>query len=138
MKARVQWVDGMAFMGETGSGHALVMDGAPDIGGRNIGPRPTELVLLGLGGCTSIDVVMILQKQRQPVRDCIVEVTAERAESIPKVFTKIHVHFIVKGAGLDPKAVERAVNLSADKYCSVSHMLNKTAEITHDFEIVEE
>ncbi|MEO1752070.1 OsmC family protein [Thiofaba sp. EF100] len=138
MKARVQWVDGMAFMGETGSGHALVMDGAPDIGGRNIGPRPTELVLVGLGGCTSIDVVMILQKQRQPVRDCIVEVTAERAESIPKVFTKIHVHFIVKGAGLDPKAVERAVNLSADKYCSVSHMLNKTAEITHDFEIVEE
>lgn len=138
MKARVQWVDGMAFMGETGSGHALVMDGAPDIGGRNIGPRPTELVLLGLGGCTSIDVVMILQKQRQPVRDCIVEVTAERAESHPKVFTKIHVHFIVKGAGLDPKAVERAVNLSADKYCSVSHMLNKTAEITHDFEIVEE
>ncbi|MFZ5466646.1 MAG: OsmC family protein [Pseudomonadota bacterium] len=138
MKARVQWVDGMAFMGETGSGHALVMDGAPDIGGRNIGPRPTELVLVGLGGCTSIDVVMILQKQRQPVRDCIVEVTAERAESIPKVFTKIHAHFVVKGAGLDPKAVERAVNLSADKYCSVSHMLNKTAEITHDFEIVEE
>jgi putative redox protein len=138
MKARVQWVDGMAFMGETGSGHALVMDGAPDIGGRNIGPRPTELVLLGLGGCTSIDVVMILQKKRQPVRDCIVEVTAERSETIPKVFTKIHVHFIVKGTGLDPNAVERAVNLSADKYCSVSHMLNKTAEITHDFEIVEE
>ncbi|MGC8731549.1 MAG: OsmC family protein [Halothiobacillaceae bacterium] len=138
MKARVQWVDGMAFMGETESGHALVMDGAPDIGGRNIGPRPTELVLLGLGGCTSIDVVMILQKQRQPVRDCIVEVSAERADTHPKVFTKIHVHFIVKGAGLDPKAVERAVNLSADKYCSVSHMLNKTAEITHDFEIVGE
>ncbi|HER19826.1 MAG TPA: OsmC family protein [Chromatiales bacterium] len=138
MKARVQWVDGMAFMGETGSGHALVMDGAPDIGGRNIGPRPTELVLVGLGGCTAIDVVMILQKKRQPVRDCIVEVTAERSESIPKVFTKIHVHFIVKGTGLDPAAVERAVNLSADKYCSVSHMLNKTAEITHDFEIIEE
>jgi len=138
MKARVQWVDGMAFMGETGSGHALVMDGAPDIGGRNIGPRPTELVLVGLGGCTAIDVVMILQKKRQPVRDCIVEVTAERSESIPKVFTKIHVHFVVKGTGLDPAAVERAVNLSADKYCSVSHMLNKTAEITHDFEIIEE
>lgn len=138
MKARVQWVDGMAFMGETGSGHALVMDGAPDIGGRNIGPRPTELVLVGLGGCTAIDVVMILQKKRQPVRDCIVEVTAERSESIPKVFTKIHVHFIVKGTGLDPQAVERAVNLSAEKYCSVSHMLNKTAEITHDFEVVEE
>jgi putative redox protein len=138
MKARVQWVDGMAFMGETESGHALVMDGAPDIGGRNIGPRPTELVLLGLGGCTSIDVVMILQKQRQPVRDCIIEVSAERADTHPKVFTKIHVHFIVKGAGLDPKAVERAVNLSADKYCSVSHMLNKTAKITHDFEIVGE
>ncbi len=138
MKARVQWVDGMAFMGETGSGHAVVMDGAPDIGGRNIGARPTEMVLLGLGGCTAIDVVMILQKQRQPVRDCIVEIDAERSESIPKVFTKIRVHFIVKGTGLDPKAVERAVNLSADKYCSVSHMLNKTAEITHDFEIVEE
>lgn len=126
------------LMGETGSGHALVMDGAPDIGGRNIGPRPTELVLVGLGGCTSIDVMMILQKQRQLVRDCIVEVTAERAENHPKVFTKIHVHFIVKGVGLDPKAVERAVNLSANKYCSISHMLNKTATITHDFEIVEE
>lgn len=137
MKARVQWVDGMAFMGETESGHAVVMDGAPDIGGRNIGPRPTELVLVGLGGCTSIDVVMILQKQRQPVEDCIVEITAERSETHPKVFTKIHVHFIVKGTGLDAKAVERAVNLSADKYCSVSHMLNKTATITHDFAIVE-
>lgn len=137
MKARVQWVDGMAFMGETESGHAVVMDGAPEIGGRNIGPRPTEMVLLGLGGCTSIDVVMILQKQRQPVEDCIVEIEAERSETHPKVFTKIHVHFIVKGTGLDAKAVERAVNLSAEKYCSVSHMLNKTATITHDFAIVE-
>ncbi len=138
MKARIQWVDGMAFMAESESGHGLVIDGAPDIGGRNLGPRPTELVLLGLGSCTAIDVVMILQKKRQAVRDCIVELSAERAQEHPKVFTAIHVHFIVKGAKLDPQAVERAISLSAEKYCSVSHMLNKTAKITHDFEIVED
>ncbi|MDD3608638.1 MAG: OsmC family protein [Halothiobacillaceae bacterium] len=132
MKARVKWVDGMAFMGETESGHALIMDGAADIGGRNLGPRPTEMVLLGLGGCTAIDVIFILKKARQPVEDCWIEIEAERADSVPKVFTRIHLRYVVKGGALDPKQVERAVKLSAEKYCSVSHMLNKSAEITHE------
>jgi putative redox protein len=135
MKARVKWVEGMAFMGESESGHAVVMDGAPDIGGRNLGARPTEMVLLGLGGCTAIDVVFILKKARQPVEDCSIEIEAERSDAVPKVFTKIHLHYVVKGAGLDPKQVERAVRLSAEKYCSVSHMLNKAVEITHDHEV---
>lgn len=137
MKARVKWVEGMAFMAESASGHALIMDGAPDIGGRNLGPRPMELVLMGAGGCTSIDVVMILQKSRQDVTDCQVELTAERAEDHPKVFTKIHFHFIVKGRKLKPEVVERAINLSAEKYCSATIMLAKTAAVTHDYEIVE-
>jgi putative redox protein len=137
MKARVKWVEGMAFMAEADSGHAIVMDGAPDIGGRNLGPRPMEMVLMGAGGCTSIDVVMILQKSRQDVTDCQVELTAERAGDHPKVFTKIHFHFIVTGRGLKPEVVERAINLSAEKYCSATIILAKTAEVTHDFEIVE-
>lgn len=137
MKARVKWVEGMAFMAESASGHAMVMDGAPDIGGRNLGPRPMEMVLMGAGGCTSIDVVMILQKSRQDVTDCQVELTAERAEDHPKVFTRIHFHFIVKGRKLKPEVVERAINLSAEKYCSATIMLAKTAAITHDYEIVE-
>jgi putative redox protein len=137
MKARVKWVEGMAFMAESASGHALIMDGAPDIGGRNLGPRPMEMVLMGAGGCTSIDVVMILRKSRQDVTDCEVELTAERAEDHPKVFTKIHFHFIVKGRKLKPEVVERAINLSAEKYCSATIMLAKTAEVTHDYEIVE-
>ena len=137
MKARVKWVEGMAFMAESASGHALVMDGAPDIGGRNLGPRPMEMVLMGTGGCTSIDVVMILQKSRQDVTDCEVELTAERATDHPKVFTKIHFHFIVSGRNLKPEVVERAINLSAEKYCSATIMLAKTAEVTHDYEIVE-
>lgn len=137
MKARVKWVEGMAFMAESASGHALIMDGAPDIGGRNLGPRPMELVLMGAGGCTSIDVVMILQKSRQDVTDCQVELTAERAEDHPKVFTKIHFHFIVKGRKLKSEVVERAINLSAEKYCSATIMLAKTAAVTHDYEIVE-
>jgi len=137
MKARVKWIEGMAFMAESASGHALVMDGAPDIGGRNLGPRPMEMVLMGTGGCTSIDVVMILQKSRQDVTDCEVELTAERATDHPKVFTKIHFHFIVSGRNLKPEVVERAINLSAEKYCSATIMLAKTAEITHDYEIVE-
>ncbi|MEW6613576.1 MAG: OsmC family protein [Pseudomonadota bacterium] len=137
MKARVKWLgqDGMAFVAESGSGHAVVMDGAPGAGGRNLGPRPMEMVLMGLGGCSSFDVVLILQRSRQPIRDCVVEIQAERAESDPKVFTKIHLHFIVYGNGLDPKRVERAIQLSAEKYCSASVMLGKTAEITHDFEV---
>jgi len=136
MKARVKWIEGAAFLGESGSGHAVVMDGPPEGGGRNLGPRPMEMVLLGTGGCTAYDVVAILKKQRQEVLDCVAEIEAERAETDPKVFTRIHIHFIVKGHNLKPEAVERAIRLSAEKYCSASIMLGKTAAITHDYEIV--
>ena len=135
MKCRIKWLDFRSFVGESGSGHSVVMDGAPDAGGRNLGIRPMEMLLLGLGGCTAFDVVSILQKSRQDLVDCEVEIEAERAEDIPKIFTRIHVHFIVSGNDLDPKKVEKAVSLSADKYCSASRMLEKAAEITHDFEI---
>lgn len=138
MKARVKWLDHMSFVGETGSGHSVVMDGAPDSGGRNLAARPMEMVLVGMGGCTAFDVVMILQRARQPISDCVVEIEAERAEEVPKVFTKIHAHYIIKGKGLSEKQVEKAVKLSAEKYCSVSIMLAATAEITHDYEIIEE
>lgn len=137
MRARIKWVEGMSFIGETESGHALVMDGAPDIGGRNLGPRPMELILIGAGGCSSIDVVLILKKSRQQVSDCVVDISAQRADTDPKVFTSIHFHYVVTGKGLKPEQVERAINLSAEKYCSASIMLAKTAQITHDFEIVE-
>lgn len=137
MQARLKWVDGVCFMGETGSGHAVVMDGAPEGGGRNLGPRPMELVLLGTAGCTSYDVITILKKSRQDVRDCWVEIEAARADVDPKVFTKIHFHFVVVGRDLKPDAVERAIKLSAEKYCSASIMLGKTADITHDFELRE-
>ncbi len=137
MKARVKWVEQATFLGESGSGHAVVMDGPPDEGGRNLGVRPMEMLLLGMGGCTAFDVVLILRRGRQPVTDCVVELEAERAEQPPKVFTRIHVHFIVTGRGLSEKQVARAVRLSAEKYCSASIMLGKTAEITHDFEIRE-
>ena len=136
MKARVKWVEGMTFIGESESGHAVVMDASPDVGGRNLGPRPMEMLLLGTGGCSSIDVILILQKMRQQVSDCYVEIEAERAESEPKVFTKIHLHFVVKGKGIKAEAVEKAVKLSAEKYCSASIMLGATAAMTHDFEIV--
>jgi len=138
MKARVKWVDGAMFVGESGSGHAVVMDGPPDAGGRNLGIRPMEMLLLGMGGCTAFDVVLILRRGRQPVTDCVVEIEAERAEEPPRVFTSIHVHFIVSGRGLSEKRVAQAVELSASKYCSASIMLGKAAEITHDFEIVEQ
>lgn len=137
MKARIKWVEDATFLGEAGSGHALVMDGPPESGGRNLGPRPMELLLLGMGGCTAFDVIMILKKSRQPVTDCVVELDAERAEQAPKVFTRIHVHFVVTGRGLAEKQVERAVQLSAEKYCSASIMLGQVAEISHDFEIRE-
>lgn len=137
MKCRIKWLDYMTFVGESESGHSVVMDGAADAGGRNLGIRPMEMLLLGMGGCTAFDVVSILKKSRQPIVDCEVELEAERAEQIPKVFTRIHAHFIVSGKGLDPNKVKKAVALSADKYCSASRMLEKTAEITHDFEIVE-
>ncbi len=137
MKARIKWVEDISFVGQTESGHAVVMDGAPEAGGKNLGPRPMEMLLLGLGGCTSFDVVLILRKSRQNVMDCVAEIDATRADTDPKVFTRIHVHFIVSGKSLDPKRVEQAIHLSAEKYCSASIMLGKTAEITHDFEIVE-
>lgn len=137
MKARVKWVEQATFIGESASGHAVVMDGPPDHGGRNLGVRPMEMLLLGMGGCTNFDVVSILKKSRQSVTDCVAEIEAERAEKDPKVFTRIHVHFIVTGKGLSEKQVARAVELSAEKYCSASIMLGKSAVITHDYEIVE-
>ena len=135
MKCRVKWLDHMSFVGESGSGHSVVMDGAPEAGGRDLGIRPMEMLLLGLGGCTAFDVVSILHKSRQQIVDCELEIEAERADEIPRVFTRIHVHFIVSGKNLDSKKVEKAVDLSANKYCSASKMLEKAAEITHDFEI---
>ena len=137
MKARIKWVQDATFLGESGSGHAVVMDGPPEDGGRNLGVRPMEMLLLGMGGCTAFDVVLILRKGRQAVTDCVVELSAERAAEPPKVFTRIHVHFIVTGKGLPEAQVKRAVELSAEKYCSASIMLGKSAEITHDYEIVE-
>lgn len=138
MKARIKWAGEASFIGETESSHAIVMDGPPDMGGRNIGPRPMEMLLLGTGGCTSFDVVHILKKSRQQITDCVAEIEAERATTDPKVFTRIHIHFIVSGKNLKAEQVERAVKLSAEKYCSASIMLGKSAEITHDFEIVEQ
>ena len=137
MKARIKWVDGISFRGETESGHSVSIDGAPNIGGKNLGPRPMELILLGLGGCSSIDVILILQKSRQEVTDCVVEIDSTRASEDPKVFTDIHLHFIVTGKSLNAQQVERAINLSAEKYCSASIMLRSTVNITHDFEIIE-
>ena len=135
MKARVKWVEAVTFVGESASGHAVVMDGPPESGGRNLGIRPMEMLLLGMGGCTAFDVVTILKKARQPVTDCVVEMQAERADTDPKVFTRIHVHFVVTGNGLSDKQVARAVELSAEKYCSASIMLGKAAEISHDYEV---
>lgn len=137
MQARVKWVENVCFVGESSSGHALIMDGAPESGGRNLGMRPMELLLIGMGGCTAFDVVTILKKSHQPITDCVAEISAERATTVPKVFTKIHVHFIVTGRGLAQAQVERAIKLSAEKYCSASLMLGKAAEVSHDFEIVE-
>jgi putative redox protein len=137
MKLRIKWVEDVSFLAQTESSHALLMDGAPEGGGRNLGPRPMEVVLAGTGGCTAYDVVTILRKARQPVSDCVLDIQAERAPQDPKVFTRIHFHFVVTGRGLDPKQVERAIHLSAKKYCSASIMLGKTAEITHGYEIQE-
>lgn len=137
MKVNVKWIDGVSFVGESDTGHAVVLDGAPENGGRNIGMRPMEMLLIGMGACTSFDVVTILKKSRQPIADCVAKISAERANEIPKVFTKIHVHFVVTGNHLNASQVERAVKLSAEKYCSASIMLSKACEITHDFEIKE-
>ncbi len=138
MKARVKWVEQVSFLGESESGHAVLMDGAPAAGGRNLGPRPMEMLLLGAGGCTSFDVIAILKKSRQAVTDCYVELEAERAETDPKVFTKIHMHFVVTGKDIKPEAVEKAIKLSAEKYCSASIMLGAMAAVTHDFEVIRE
>jgi putative redox protein len=138
MKARIKWIDHAQFVGKSGSGHSVVMDGPPESGGRNTGVRPMEMLLLGVGGCSAFDVVHILQKGRHPVSDCEVLVDADRVASVPKVFSKIHLHFVVTGRGLKESAVQRAVRLSAEKYCSASIMLGKAVEITHDFEVIEE
>ncbi len=135
MKVRIKWVEGVAFVGESDTGHAVVLDGAPENGGRNIGMRPMEMLLIGMGACTSFDVVTILKKARQPILDCVAEINADRADEVPKVFTKIHVHFVITGNNLNATQVERAVKLSAEKYCSASIMLAKSVEITHDFVI---
>ena len=137
MKARIKLIEGVSFAGQSESGHTVVMDGPPDSGGKNLGVRPMEMLLLGMGGCTAFDVVHILRKSRQPISDCVAEIDATRADTDPKIFTRIHVHFIVSGKGLDPKRVDQAIKLSAEKYCSASIMLGKVAEVTHDFEIVE-
>jgi len=136
MKATVTWLDNVSFAGETGSGHTIIMDGSPEFGGQDKGARPMEMLLLGLGGCTSFDVMLILKKAKQDVTDCVAEITAQRAESDPKVFTKIHVHFKVSGRNIKENRVQRAIELSATKYCSASIMLSQAAEITHDYEII--
>jgi len=137
METKVHWAGAVAFIGETAGGHKIVMDGAPEGGGRNLGPRPMETLLLGMGGCSAYDVVSILQKARQGIQDCSLILSATRAQDPPRVFTDIHLHFTVSGRNLAEKQVERAIRLSAEKYCSASIMLGKTAKITHDFEICE-
>lgn len=137
MKARVKWVEGALMVAESGSGHAQVLDGPPEYGGRNLGPRPMEMLLMGMGGCSEFDVVHILTKGRHEVSLCEVELTAERAATDPKVFTKIHMQFRLAGPGLTEKAVERAITLSAEKFCSASIMLGQVAEVTHGFELIE-
>lgn len=138
MHASVKWLDRAMFVGEAGSGHAVVMDGPPDHGGRNMGPRPMEMILLGLGGCASFDVMSILQKSRQKVTDCRVDITAERAEGIPSPFTRIHMNFVVAGQGVKESQVKKAVELSAEKYCSASIMLEAAGvELSHGYEIIE-
>ena len=137
MECTVKWTDGMILLAETGSGHIVAMDGAPEAGGRDLAPRPMEMLLAGTGGCAAYDVVLILKRGRQDVRGCEVRLIAERAETDPKVFTRIGFRYVVTGKGLKPEAVERAIHLSAEKYCSASIMLAKTAELTHEWEIVE-
>jgi len=137
MTARVKWVEQRTFLGESGSGHTVVMDGSPDAGGRDLGVRPMEMLLLGLGGCTAFDVVDILQRGREPVIDLAIEIEGERSDEIPKIFKKINVRYVVTGPGLNPDKVDRAVKLSAEKYCSATIMLGAVAEITHDIKIVD-
>lgn len=135
MQVRIKWLEQRAFKAETGSGHSLTMDGPPEHGGQNLSARPMEMILVGLGGCSAFDVVEILEKSRQKVKDCQIEIDAERADEIPAVFTKIHMHFIIAGDELNEKHVKRAVELSVDKYCSVAKMLRPNVEISYDYEI---
>jgi putative redox protein len=137
VKTRITWKGNVNFLAESGSGHSVLMDGAPEAGGQNLGPRPMELLLMGLGGCTTFDVVLILKKSRKEISDCVVEIEAKRAAVDPKVFTHIHLHFVVTGRNLNSQQVERAIHLSSEKYCSASIMLKNTVKITHDFEIVD-
>jgi len=137
MKARVKWIQDVMFLGESGSGHSVIMDGAPEAGGRNLGFRPMEMLLLGLAGCSAFDVVMILRRGRENVTDCVVEVDADRATTDPKIFTQVRLRYVVTGRALDPQKVERAVKLSEEKYCSASAIIGKTAQMTHTIEIVE-
>lgn len=137
MKISIEQTGKRAFTANTQSGHSVVMDASPEVGGDNLGPRPMEMLLMGLGGCTSIDVTMILEKSRQDITNCKVDISAQRADTDPKVFTDIHVHFIIEGRNINPKKVQQAIELSAQKYCSASIMLGKTANIQHDFEIIE-
>lgn len=136
MKARVKWVEDVQFVGESGTKHSLIMDGPENLGGHGTGMRPMELLLLGLGGCTSFDVVEMLKKSRQNIVDCVVEIDGQRSESIPKIFTDIHIHYIISGSNIKEAQVKRAIELSSEKYCSASLMLGKSANITHDYEII--
>ena len=136
MKARVKWVEDVQFVGESGTKHSLIMDGPEDLGGHGTGMRPMELLLLGLGGCTSFDVVEMLKKSRQNIVDCVVEIDGQRSETVPKIFTDIHVHYIITGSNIKEAQVKRAIELSSEKYCSASLMLGKSANITHDYEII--
>jgi putative redox protein len=138
LKTKIKWMQDVSFNGSSESGHEVVLDGPKELGGTGLGMRPMEMMLIGMGGCTSFDVVTILKRSRQQITGCIAEIEATRADKIPKVFTSIHIHFLIKGIGLQEKAVERAVELSANKYCSASIMLGKSVKITHDFVISEE
>ena len=138
LKTKIKWMQDVSFKGSCESGHEVVLDGPEELGGKGLGMRPMEMMLIGMGGCTSFDVVTILKRSRQQITGCIAEIEATRADKIPKVFTSIHIHFLIKGIGLQEKAVERAVELSANKYCSASIMLGKSVNITHDFVISEE
>jgi len=136
MKARVKWVEDLLFVGESGSGHTVVMDGPESLGGHGTGMRPMELLLLGMGGCTSFDMIQMLKKSRQDIHDCVVSIDSERSDEIPKVFTKINVHYTITGKNIKEAHVKRAIELSTEKYCSASIMLGATAEISHDYEII--
>ena len=138
MKTKIKWMQDVSFKGSSESGHEVVLDGPKELGGKSLGMRPTEMMLIGMGGCTSFDVVTILKRSRQQITGCIAEIEATRADETPKVFTSIHIHFLIKGIDLQEKAVERAIELSANKYCSASIMLGKSVKITHDFVISEE